>query len=261
MSKVVWIASYPKSGNTWIRFLVSNLVYGPIDSAATLNRLVPDIHELRPADLQAPSNAVLMKTHFPYSPALPLAMHTAGAIYVLRDPADVMLSNYYYRQRSGAASLDDESDFDRYLDAFIVARGDPRWLQLGMGSWDGNVRSWLSAPHEFPVLKIRYEDLLSDGMKVAALLSRSLGLRAEAQRLAAAVQATSFDSMRRIEEADISAQRVGIFYRPYLQVPIDAGLRFMRSGRSGDATRKMSPCQWQRFNAAFGSIREEFGYG
>src|ERR1700691_3950002 len=103
MSKSVWIASYPKSGNTWVRFLVSHLLFGPLDSAATLNRLVPDIHELGAA-VEAPSTPVLMKTHFPYSPALPLAMQTAGAIYVVRDPADVMLSNYYYRKRSGAAS-------------------------------------------------------------------------------------------------------------------------------------------------------------
>jgi hypothetical protein len=260
MSKIVWIASYPKSGNTWVRFLVCNLVFGPVDSAATLNRLAPDIHELGAAQ-DRPSAPLFMKTHFAYSDALPLAAHTAGAIYVLRDPADVMLSNYHYGRRSDAmASDDDGSAFDRYVDTFIAARGDPRWLNLGMGPWDGNVRSWLAIKHRFPVLRIRYEDLLADGIKVAVSLCRALGLARRAEDLAAAVAAASFDSMRRIEEADIGARRVGIFYKPYLQRPIDAGLRFMRSGKSGEAAHKLSPDQWRRFNDVFGTMRREFGY-
>jgi aryl sulfotransferase len=259
MSKIVWIASYPKSGNTWVRFLICNLVFGPVDSAATLNRLAPDIHELA-AVAAPPSSPGFMKTHFPYSAALPLAMHTAGAIYIMRDPADVMLSNYHYGKRSGAAVEDDVSAFDRYIDTFVAARGDPRWLKMGMGSWDENVRSWLRAEHRFPVLRIRYEDLVSDGSKVAGLLCRALGIAPTAERMAQAVAAASFESLRRIEEADINARRVGIFYKPYLQGPIGAGLRFMRSGRSGEAMRTLSPDQWRRFNGVFGTMRREFGY-
>jgi hypothetical protein len=259
MSKIVWIASYPKSGNTWVRFLVCNLVFGPVDSAATLNRQAPDIHELGAA-AEPPSAPGFMKTHFPYSTALPLATHTAGAIYIVRDPADVMLSNYHYGKRSGAAARDDASALDRYVDAFIAARGDPRWIKLGMGNWDDNVRSWLEAEHKFPVLRIRYEDLLTDGIKVAGLLCRALGIAPTAEHVAKAVAAASFESLRRIEEADINARRVGIFYKPYLHGTIGAGLRFMRSGSSGEAMRALSPDQWRRFNGVFGAVRREFGY-
>jgi len=258
MSKVVWIASYPKSGNTWVRFLLCNLVFGAVDSAATLNRLVPDIHEQR--TLEPTAGATFLKTHFPYSASLPFAAHTAGAIYVLRDPADVMLSNFYYGLRSGATDRD-ESAFNRYFDAFIAARGDPRWHTLGMGSWDENVRSWLGLRHPFPVLRIRYEDLLADGATVARRLCRAVGVARTDEEIARAVSGASFDSMRRIEEADIAAKRVGIFYKPYLQQPIDAGLRFMRSGRSGEAATRLSPAQWPRFNEAFGALRGELGYG
>jgi hypothetical protein len=61
---VVWIASYPKSGNTWLRFLACNLVFGPVDSAARLAQLAPDVHELNGA-CEIHSPRVLMKTHFP----------------------------------------------------------------------------------------------------------------------------------------------------------------------------------------------------
>src|SRR5882757_11182682 len=47
LRSVVWIASYPKSGNTWLRFLICNLAFGPVESAAQLNQLAPDLHELR----------------------------------------------------------------------------------------------------------------------------------------------------------------------------------------------------------------------
>jgi hypothetical protein len=260
MSKIVWIASYPKSGNTWVRFLVCNLMVGSVESAAALSRWAPDIHELGPG--VDPPSSPLVKTHFAYSDALPWATHTAGAIYVLRDPADVMLSNYHYARRSGAwAGADDASAFDRYVDTFVAAHGDPRWLKLGMGRWDDHVRSWLAVKHPFPVLKIRYEDLLTDGIEAAGSLSRALGLARRPEDLANAVAAASFDSMRRIEEADIGAQRIGIFYKPYLQRPIDAGLRFMRSGKRGEAADKLSADQWRRFNDVFGAMRREFGYG
>ena len=80
------------------------------------------------------------------------------------------------------------------------------------------------------------------------------------QQMADAVAASSFERMREIEEADIRAQRVGIFYKPYLQQPIDAGLRFMRSGKSGEAARVLSPDQRRRFDDAFRSIGRELGY-
>jgi uncharacterized membrane protein len=66
--------------------------------------------------------------------------------------------------------------------------------------------------------------------------------------------------MRQIEETDIGGRRVGIFYKPYLQQPIDAGLRFMRSGKSGEAARVLSPDQRRRFDDAFRSIGRELGY-
>ena len=44
MTQIVWIASYPKSGNTWVRTLVASLIYGEIARSADLMQLIPDIH-------------------------------------------------------------------------------------------------------------------------------------------------------------------------------------------------------------------------
>ena len=257
--QIVWIASYPKSGNTWIRFLACNMVFGPIQSASELDSLAPDIHEL-PALTEPPGKNVLMKTHFPYSPALPLAKFTAGAIYVVRDPVDVIRSNFHYSLRSGASPHTVETDFDGYTDRFIDARGDRRWTQQGMGGWEENVRSWIGARQRFPVLVLRYEDVLADPAQTAQQLCRFLGLERTRQQMAEAVAASSFERMREIEEADIRAQRVGIFYKPYLEDSISAGLRFMRRGGAGAAEHSLSDAQRLRFEAAFGKLRRQLGY-
>jgi Sulfotransferase domain len=262
---VIWIVSYPKSGNTWVRFLTCNLVYGLQDSATALNRLAPDIHELA-AVPDAPSALSFVKTHFPCSSDMPLAANTAAAIYVVRDPADVMLSNFHYSQRSGAGQRSDTGiepsaqALGQYVNQYVAARGDPRWIQSKMGTWDGHVRSWLEGSASFPVLALRYEDLLADGLGGAHKLCTFLGLSRTAHEIQQAVAGASFRRMREIEEADIRTQSVGIFYKPYLESAIGNGRRFMRSGTAGEAARVLTPEQRQRVTTAFGPLMRELGY-
>jgi hypothetical protein len=256
---VIWIASYPKSGNTWLRFLLCNLVFGPVESAAGLNERIPDLHEMQAVPGFGPG-LTFVKTHFPYTPALPLVERTAAAIYIIRDPGDVMLSNFHYARRSGVAADDGAGQLERYVDSFLGTGGDPRWVKLGMGSWAENVVSWHTARSRIPVIWLRYEDLLADTVGIARTLCGHLRLTRGAAELEAAVAAASFERMRAIEEADISARRPGIFYKPYLQSSIDVGLRFMRSGRSGEAAQRLSPSQRSRFDAVFGPLRQQFGY-
>jgi hypothetical protein len=257
MKNIVWIASYPKSGNTWVRFMACNLLYGRQESASTLNLHAPDVHEVG-ANLNG--HAGLAKTHFIYSARLPLVEKTVAAIYVVREPADVLLSNFYYAQRSAGRSDDTRDAFDRYFDAFILNRGDPRWSQSGMGSWEDNVRSWLVAGQSFPVLTIRYEDLSTDPRGVCAMMAQMLRPGISALEIDAAVADSSFQRMREIEDADIREKRIGIFYKPYLQASIESGKRFMRRGVVGDGTRRLAPDQRTRLYEAFAPLLVELGY-
>ncbi len=257
---LVWIASYPKSGNTWVRFLICNLVLGPQSSATALARLTPDLHELEHVP-DACATPPFLKTHFPFSPGLPLASCSTAAIYVVRHPADVMLSNFYYARRRGGLAADDPAQLARYCEQYATARGDPRWIELQMGTWDAHVRSWLgAAAQRFPVLRLRYEDLLADPVQGARHICALLRLVRSDADIERAAAAASFRRMREIEEADIAQRHVGVFYKPYLRPSIDSGLRFMRSGRAGESEQALTAEQRARLAAAFGPLTSELGY-
>lgn len=261
---ILWLASYPKSGNTWLRFLCCNLLFGPQTSAQSLMQLAPDLHEL-PADFTPPPHPLLLKTHFPYAVSLPLRQHSAAAIYIVRHPADAMLSNFHYSKRAASAGTANSGETDRaaldaYVEQFIVSGGDPRWLRLGMGSWRQNVRSWIGQSLPFPVLWLRYEDVLSDTKTQAKRILAFCGVEREESQIDQAVAAASFKQMRAIEEADIKSQQVGIFYKPYLSPSIEQGLRFMRSGSAGEAERILTSEQKRRLSDVFGEDMLALGY-
>jgi hypothetical protein len=256
---IIWIASYPKSGNTWVRFMLCNLLYGEVQTAAALNRLAPDIHETGASlDLSAPG--LLVKTHFACSAELPLLERTSAAIYVVRDPTDVLMSNYhYYRRRTGQAD-DARATLEEYFTAFLDNRGDPHWKALGMGSWEENVRSWLDAQRPFPVLCVRYEDLSADPRRICTTLAGLLKPGSTAGEVERAVVNSSFERLREIEAADIRERRVGIFFKPYLEPSIAAGVRFMRGGRVGEGAASLAPVQQARLRATFAPLLEQLGY-
>jgi hypothetical protein len=256
---IVWIASYPKSGNTWVRFMACNLLYGRQESAAAVSVLAPDIHE-RAREIIEGAHAGLVKTHFACSPDMPLAERTAAAIYVVRRPEDVIVSNFYYAQRSsGAVALaDSRKAFDQYFDEFVAHRGDARWVRLGMGSWEENVSSWLEAPHPFPVVPIRFEDLASDPQRVCRRLAQLVRPQSTAEEILDAVENSSFQRLKEIEDADIREKRVGIFYKPYLEPSIQAGRRFMRHGSVG--APEVTQEQRARLAAAFGPLLAKLSY-
>src|SRR5580700_2617391 len=194
---IVWIASYPKSGNTWVRFLACNLIFGRQESAATVSLLAPDIHEMGEA-LIGSSHTGLVKTHFAYSSNLPLLNRTAGGIYIVRNPADVLVSNFHYAQRRNALAADSGATFDSYFDDFVANRGDPHWKSLGMGTWEENVRSWLYGHRPFPVVAVRYEELCANPHQVARMLAQLLRPTSTAEDIRQAVENSSFSRMREI---------------------------------------------------------------
>src|SRR5262249_42861126 len=128
----VFLTSYPRSGNTWTRFLVGNLVNREESvTFANVERLVPDMYKHSDRTLRALPQPRLLKSHEPFDPRY------RRIIYVVRDPRDVAVSNYFWEMKQGSVS-------EGYpIEQFVL-----RWMQPvywpRLGSWGDHVTSWLS---------------------------------------------------------------------------------------------------------------------
>lgn len=262
MAKFVWIASYPRSGNTWMRFLLANLLYGQVDSTAQLQELVPDIHRgVLGAQIHG-KRKILIKTHWRFTDDLPLREDTTGAIYIIRHPIDVLVSNLNYvilrgQQASGPPSDAVRLEFERHwIDSYIANGGYPRWREMGFGSWEENLRSWTEESLPYTRLVLRYEAMRTDIRGTMAMVCRFLGIDTGEATVQAAIDRSSFDAMRALEEAEIKERRAGIFFDPAQPGAPMADTRFVGGARRDPMTAAQREAALERFMP----MMEKLGY-
>jgi len=125
-----FIASYPRSGNTWTRFLIANLVHPePPVTFANLETIIPDASALSSRQFKRVPRPRLIKTHEYFEPRY------RKVIYLVRDPRDVVLSLYSFRRKYRA--VDDSYPIERYVaDRFLPGDLDVSWGEH-VGSWLG----------------------------------------------------------------------------------------------------------------------------
>lgn len=278
MTEIVWLASYPKSGNTWTRVFLTNylrddadesdindLEGGPIASSRQIfdlavgieaSCLLPEeVENLRPAAyrvLARDNNRLLfIKTHDAWThtpggePLFPADV-TRGVIYIVRNPLDVAVSAAHHFGQSLAESLATLSD-----DAHILSRpthGLADQLPQQVGSWSGHAQSWLDESG-LPVYLMRYEDMLADPHRAFGSLVRFAGLDYNAQRVGEAVAASSFETLQQQEEATGFRER-----------GMRASAPFFRSGRAGGWREVLSQSQVDALLAVHGPMMTRFGY-
>lgn len=227
MTGIVWLASYPKSGNTWLRALLTN-AFGRDDRPAHINSLLghpgaasrklfddwsgikssdltnDEISCARPRVYEALAHSVpyrvYSKVHDAFSltpsgePLFPRAA-TAGVIYVVRHPADVAASYAHHRditpEQAEALLLDSTH---RLADDIVGVEGQ---LAQELGSWCEHVASWLDSP--LPVHLVRYEDMHRDTFGTLKAILRFLGEDITDARIAQAVEFSDFQELKRQE--------------------------------------------------------------
>ncbi|MEZ6242663.1 MAG: sulfotransferase domain-containing protein [Phycisphaerales bacterium] len=257
---ITWLASYPKSGNTWVRFILYQCLFGEPKESMDINRRIPDIHRRLAGDaLENPGSGepIFVKTHYELTPKHPELARTARALHIIRDPRDVLLSALNYRRLNGVteAQLSDRS----YAEQFIRVGGDATWRQQGMGTWASHADSWSAA--DFPVLTIRYEDLKRDARDVMRGVIDFLGLEVADDALARAVEGSSFERLRAMEirEKADARKKDGLFLGDTRTSR--KGVFFMNKGRSGQSLDgAIGPGVDAMFDAAFGKSLARFGY-
>ena len=80
----------------------------------------------------------------------------------------------------------------------------------------------------------------------------------DSARIDAVIRDSSFESMRRLEDAEKREKKPGIFYDPARERAYQAGLRFMNKGKPGGGKRALTPSQLVRAMEAFGPTLEKY---
>ncbi|MBL8131898.1 MAG: sulfotransferase domain-containing protein [Anaerolineae bacterium] len=238
MAKITWLASFPKSGNTWMRVFLTNywrdadtpadindLEDTPIASARALfdealgvdsgDLTVEEIDALRPAvyrqfaaDLdQMGYEERFCKIHDAYTvlpngePFFPPDV-TARAIYILRNPLDLAVSYANHMHSTLAEAVKRMSSADHRL--AYSRTGLSHQVHQHLLTWSGHVTSWMSVT-AFPVHLVRYEDMIADPFSAFAGVVRFIDERAAADgideaRLEKAIRFSAFEELQRQEK-------------------------------------------------------------
>ena len=225
MGGLVWLASYPKSGNTWLRVFLHNLLQDqdePIDINDLMHLSVADtlkewyaevagddvaamtedeIAQLRPAVhrrlTQLSQNSVFVKTHnfLGVDRGVPLITMdvTVGAIYIVRNPLDMVLSlaPHFGLSVDGAIELMGSEKSGSFADHANVSQR--------FASWSSHVKSWTRQKHE-KVHVVRYEDMHESPTAAFAGIAHFLTLDAAVDRIEKAIAFSTFDVVRGQED-------------------------------------------------------------
>lgn len=236
MIPTIWLASYPKSGTTWLRMLIVNL-----SSTAS----PADINALASGESGADELAIgvrFLKVHDAYrrSPNAGLAdLGANGAIIIVRDPRDVAASLAAHK----GSSVDEAIA----LMGGLGETSSTSTLPQKLPHWSSHVVSWLEQ-RDIPVHLIRYEDLLLDPVTSFRRALRFAGCAAGNDVIRRAVAYSTFEQLQRQESTHGFREA-----QPY------AG-RFFRRGIAGSWRSELTQAQVERIELNHGAMMQRLGY-
>ncbi len=228
---VYWLASFPKSGNTWVRLFLEALFLGEnfsINNTKQTDGIFSDITQFEieselemenlPSDLiknyriKAFENFVLAKKKnlfFKIHDAFVLSKETnesiipisvsKKALYIVRNPLDILLSwsNHYDK------SIEKSLEKNLLNKNTILAKNSnysPQFEQVLL-DWSGHAESWLSQK-EIPVHCVRYEDMLKNPFETFSIIVRELDLEFSEEQIRKAIELTKFENLKKIESKE-----------------------------------------------------------
>lgn len=267
---LIWLASYPKSGNTWVRmFLAAYLSDGPVDlnhglKGSSYGDLLPQFYNMvspvphseldfadqvivRPAALAmlvavyAHEMPYLVKTHHADVTVDDIALIpprlTERAVYVVRDPRDVAVGYANHFKCTIDEAIESMNDQNR-----VIGEG----LQHMLSTWSAHTYSWMTE-ERFPVGILKYEELHADTFQRFVNLLKFLEIDVVNAKVHRAIKASSFDEMRRQEKKN------GFHESP-------EGVTFFRKGKVGGWKDVLTEKQEKRIRTDHMAMMLKLGY-
>jgi len=244
--QVIWLASYPRSGNTWLRFLLHNYIYGSVRESGDVNRSIPPIHRYQLNS--AYRGTILSKSHYAWSSAHPHHDQTLGFIYILRNPKDVLLSSYNYACLKGPHRPDPIA----FAREFVRCGGVAAWQRGGFGTWLEHVSSWLDE-RSLPGLVLRYEGMIESPAACLKSIVHFLNLPIDEERISCSVEASSFENLKSIERREKESGVKNILF-PGSKDQASKGVSFMHKGLRGQSLAHLDPALDQFFDERFAPL-------
>jgi hypothetical protein len=237
-----FVVSYPRSGNTWTRFLIANLVHPDKEvSFANIEQLIPDTSSQSNRALKATPRPRIIKTHEYFDHRYP------KTIYIVRDPRDVALSYYDFQRKY--MQIDDAYPLEQYVDDFVSGK----LISIGWGTWGENVASWIyTRGKRNNFLLMRYEDMMKNTERELARISEFLDIPLEPQRLKHAIESSSADRMRVLEK--LQEDKWVATKNRRKDIP------FVRVAKSGGWRTALPASCVQQIENAWGDLMTPLGY-
>ncbi len=273
MSGILWLASYPKSGNTWVRAFLMNLLFNPakpfdinhmaqVSFSDTMGKFYAqlakkpfdeltrdEVTKLRPRVQRALANQevdlMLVKTHSAIAAieGMPLFDTSVAhsAIYVLRNPLDVAVS---YASHFG---LNPTETVEMLCSPTASLRESKTEVWQFTGSWGDHVRSWTEQT-DLKVLLVRYEDMVRNPLPTFTKVANFIEFPCDEPRIRKAMRFSSFRILAAQE------QKQGFVESSPMAD------RFFRHGRVGDGLTVLSKADIDRLLAMYGDVMRRYGY-
>ena len=225
---IIWIASYPKSGNTWVRSLLSTYLYSD-DGSFNFNLLkkiqqfpdknyfkyfIKDFSDIKKVsdywiaaqdriNLFNENKTTFFKTHSALCAfdknLFTNKNNTQAVIYVVRDPRNVItsISNHF--------SLDLEESYKFITNRNKIISGNDFSMSTVLGSWSDHYTSWSKIKFS-PILVVKYENLISDTkntlIKILNFLSKLNDVEINEKKIFNTVNSCSFENLSKMEKKE-----------------------------------------------------------
>jgi hypothetical protein len=274
---IVWLASYPKSGNTWLRMFLYQLMriqgghpreddeLNKLDRASGYEARLFGLFEkflgkplatatedevlsvralVHVTVAERMPNIALLKTHnllgaMDDAPLINLKP-SVGVIYIVRDPRDVAPS----LAKHLGCSIDQAI---AVMNTRYSTPSGPETAFEMWGTWSQHVHSWTMEPHPANLV-VRYEDMLAKPTETFTAIVNHLRQKPTPAQIAEAIELSSFDKLKSQEDQYDFRERS------------ERADRFFATGKAGGWREALTPAQADAIVAAHGEEMRKFGY-
>ena len=279
-NRIIWISSYPKSGNTWLRFFLANYFFNPlkifdpkiistikkfpideeIEKIASAESIIKNPYDISKYWIESQSkmktkdgNIVFLKNHnslvninnYEFTNEL-LSM---CFIYIVRDPRDVVVSYAHYKNISYDKAIQHLCSKNLNYVYSLNNRSFPR-VEI-LGSWKFHYISWRDGIPNIPRIIIKYENLIQNPYKnfykIIEFLSKIMKLKINEHQIKLSIELSNFDNLKNYEKEK------GFFEN-------SSKNSFFRTGKSDNWKKELNNTQVNLIEKEFFSEMNELGY-